>query len=55
MFLFAKVLQAFGFANVGLGLYLGLGGDMWTELYMLLSGMGFFAVGRLLERRAAGS
>jgi hypothetical protein len=52
VFLFAKVLQAFGFANVGLGLFLGIRGDMWTELYMLLSGMAFFAVGRLLEHRA---
>ena len=52
MFYVAKVLQAFGFANVGLGLYLGLRGDMWTELYLLLSGMAFFGVGRLLERWA---
>ena len=52
MFLFAKILQAFGFANVGLGLFLGSRGDMWTELSMLLSGMGVFAVGRSLERWA---
>jgi hypothetical protein len=52
VFLFAKVLQAFGFANVGLGLFLGVRGDMWTELYMLLSGMAFFAAGRFLERWA---
>lgn len=53
MFVFAKVLQAFGFANVTLGLVLGVvRDDMWTELYMLLSGMAFFAVGRLIERRA---
>jgi hypothetical protein len=53
VFLLAKVLQAIGFAHVGVGLYVGLGrGDLWTELYMTLSGLAFFAVGRLLERRA---
>jgi len=52
VFVFSKTLQAVGFANVGLGLFLGIRGDMWTELYMLLSGMAFFAVGRILERRA---
>ena len=50
MFIFAKVLQAVGFAHVGVGLFLGVKGDMWTELYMTLSGMAFFGVGRLLER-----
>ena len=53
MFLFAKVLQAIGFAHVGLGLYLGIAeDDMWKELYLALTGIGFFVVGRLLERRA---
>jgi hypothetical protein len=53
VFLFAKVLQAVGFAHVGIGLWMGVArGDMWTELYMALSGLAFFAVGRLLERRA---
>ena len=53
MFIFAKVLQAVGFAHVGLGLYLGIArDDMWKELYLTLGGLGFFAVGRLLERRA---
>ena len=53
MFFFAKMLQAVGFAHVGLGLYLGIvRDDMWKELYLTLTGLGFFAVGRLLERRA---
>jgi hypothetical protein len=53
VFLLAKVLQAVGFAHVGLGLYLGLAyEDMWKELYLALSGVGFFWVGRLLEPRA---
>ena len=52
MFLFSKVLQAVGFAHVGIGLYLGiLHGDMWQELYLTLTGLAFFAVGRLLEPR----
>ena len=53
MFLFAKLLQAVGFAHVALGLYLGIAhDDMWKELYLALSGLALFTVGRLLERRA---
>jgi hypothetical protein len=53
VFLLAKVLQAIGFAHVGIGLYLGLTqDDMWKELYLALSGVAFFWVGRLLEPRA---
>ena len=53
MFFFAKMLQALGFAHVGLGLYLGVArDDMWKELYLTLTGVAFFLVGRLLERRA---
>lgn len=53
MLLFAKVLQAVGFVHVGIGLYLGIAqDDMWKELYLALSGLAFFALGRLLERRA---
>jgi hypothetical protein len=52
VFLFAKVLQAVGFAHVGVGLWVGISrGDLWTELYMAISGLVFFGVGRLLERR----
>jgi len=53
VFFFAKLLQAVGFAHVGLGLYLGIfHDDMWKELYLALTGLGFFVAGRLLERRA---
>ena len=53
MFLFAKVLQAIGFADVGIGLYLGVvHDDMWKELFLALSGIAFFWIGRLLERKA---
>ena len=53
MWIFAKTLQAIGFAHVGLGLYLGIvHDDMWKELYLALTGLGFFGVGRVLERRA---
>jgi len=53
VFVFAKVLQAVGFAHVGIGLYLGIvTDDMWKELYLTLTGLGFFFIGRLLERRA---
>ena len=53
MFLFAKLLQAVGFAHVGIGLYLGVAqDDMWKELYLALSGVAFFWIGRQLERKA---
>ncbi len=53
MFFLAKALQAVGFANVGLGLWLGVvHDDMWKELYLALSGLVFFSIGRLLEPRA---
>jgi hypothetical protein len=53
VFLFGKVLQAIGFADVGFGLYRGMvRDDMWTELYMLVAGTALFYLGRLLERRA---
>jgi len=53
VFFFAKLLQAVGFAHVGIGLYLGLTqDDMWKELYLALSGMAFFWVGRMLEPRS---
>ena len=52
MFLFAKILQAIGFAHVGIGLYLGMTqDDMWKELYLATSGLAFFAIGRWLEPR----
>jgi hypothetical protein len=53
VFAFAKVLQAVGCADVGLGLYLGLTtGDLWKELYMAVTGLAIFYAGRLLEPKA---
>lgn len=53
MFLFAKVLQAIGCAHVGIGLWLGVTqNDLWKELYLALSGLAFFWIGRLIEPRA---
>jgi hypothetical protein len=52
VFFFAKLLQAIGFAHVGVGLYLGITeNDLWKELYLALSGCAFFWVGRLIEPR----
>jgi hypothetical protein len=52
VFLFAKTLQAVGFAHVGIGLFLGVTrDDQWSELYLLLTGIAFFAIGRLIEPR----
>ena len=49
MFLLGKMLQALGFAHVGIGLYLGVvRDDMWKELYLALSGVAFFWLGRHL-------
>jgi len=53
VFLLGKMLQALGFAHVGIGLYLGVvRDDMWKELYLGLSGVAFFWIGRQLERKA---
>lgn len=53
MFLFAKVLQAVGIADVGYALYRGVFfDDMWNELYMWLAGLGLFYLGRLIESRS---
>jgi hypothetical protein len=53
VFLLAKTLQAVGFAHVGIGLFLGVTrDDQWSELYLLLTGMVLFGIGRLIERRS---
>jgi hypothetical protein len=54
VFLFAKCVQAMGFADVGYGLYLGMTreGAMGKELELALVGVAIFYVGRLLERWA---
>ena len=53
MFLLSKTLQALGFAHVGIGLFLGISrDDMWQELYLSLTGLALFAIGRLMEPRS---
>ena len=53
MFLLAKTLQAVGFAHVGIGLFLGVTrDDQWSELYLSLTGVALFVIGRLLEPRS---
>jgi hypothetical protein len=53
VFLFAKILQAVGFAHVGIGLFLGITqNDLWQELYLTLTGLALFVVGRWMEPRS---
>jgi len=56
LFYVARALQALGFADVGLGLYLGLTldrGGLRAELALALAGVALFYAGRYLEKRAA--
>ncbi|MEE9186471.1 MAG: hypothetical protein V3U10_00380 [Bacteroidota bacterium] len=47
----SKVLQAIGIAEVMTGLVVGITqNDMWKELYLTLTGIGFFSVGWLISR-----
>lgn len=53
VFMFAKILQAVGVADVGYGVYLGITqDDLWKELYMAVTGLALFWVGRVLEARS---
>ena len=53
MFLLAKTLQAVGFAHVGIGLFLGVTrDDQWSELYLSLTGIALFVIGRFIEPRS---
>jgi len=53
VFLLAKTLQALGFAHVGIGLFLGVTrDDQWSELYLSLTGIALFVIGRLVEPRS---
>lgn len=52
-FMAFKFLEAMGFVTVGAGLFYGVTrNDEWTELYFFLAGIGLFAIGRVLEKRA---
>jgi hypothetical protein len=54
MFYLAKAVQAFGVADVGYALFIGLTEphSMSRELGLMLFGLGVFYLGRYLERRA---
>jgi len=54
MFVFAKVIQALGVADVGYALYVGLTEEhaMGRELYLMLLGFAIFTVGRSRSKRA---
>jgi len=55
MFYLAKLVQAFGVADVGYALFVGLteAQSMSRELGLMLLGLGVFYLGRYLERRAS--
>lgn len=55
MFLLAKLIQAFGVADVGYALFVGVTEEhgMGRELLLMVVGFAIFSVGRFLERRAA--
>ncbi|MGH7829674.1 MAG: hypothetical protein ACREP8_05805 [Candidatus Binatia bacterium] len=55
MFYVAKALQALGIADVGYALYVGIvqSFSMAEEIVLTLIGVGIFALGRVLERKAA--
>lgn len=53
LFYFAKVLQAVGFAHVGLSIFTGFASpEGMTKEILFFTGIGLFWGGRLLERRA---
>lgn len=55
MFYVAKMIQAFGFADVTYALFVGFTQDnsMGRELKLMMVGVVIFLAGRLLERKAS--
>lgn len=55
MFYVAKGLQAFGLADIGYALYVGImkSSSMAEEIVLTLIGLGVFSLGRALERKVA--
>jgi glutaredoxin len=51
LFYIGKGLEALGLISVACGLTTGLLGDMRTEGYLFVSGIGLFAIGWLIERK----
>lgn len=48
--LIAKLIEAVGIAATAIGLFQGLYGDMWGELYLFLGGIFVFLIGRQMEK-----
>lgn len=55
MFYLAKIIQAFGVADVGYGLFIGLTqpDGFGREMQLMVVGAAIFYFGRFLERRAS--
>jgi hypothetical protein len=55
MFYLAKILQAFGLADIGYALFMGIvkNSSMAEEIVLSLIGLGVFSLGRALERKVA--
>lgn len=55
MFYLAKLMQAFGVADVGYALFVGLTepNAMGREIALMLFGLAIFYLGRFMERRAS--
>ena len=55
MFYLAKILQAFGLADIGYALYVGVmkNSSMAEEIVLALIGLGVFSLGRARERKTA--
>lgn len=52
LFYVAKFFEALGLLTVLFGFIYGLLGDMWTDLYFFLGGIGIFVGGWMMERGA---
>jgi hypothetical protein len=46
-----KILQLIGLIQVLFGLFYGIRGDMWRELYLFLGGLVAFIAGRMVEKK----
>ncbi|MBI4417798.1 MAG: hypothetical protein HY563_03410, partial [Ignavibacteriales bacterium] len=55
LYYLAKFLQALAIVVVFFGFMYGLLGDMWTDLYFFLGGIGIFVVGWMIEKQVTRS
>ena len=49
--LLGKILEALGLGGTAIALFRGIEGDMWGELYLFISGVVFFLIGRQVEKQ----